>query len=45
VREAIEQKKWKDAEAETVRVARALENEASLIDSAAVELEKALGAQ
>jgi N-acetylated-alpha-linked acidic dipeptidase len=45
VREAIEQKKWKDAEAETVRVARALENEASLIDSTAVELEKALGAQ
>jgi N-acetylated-alpha-linked acidic dipeptidase len=45
VREAIEQKKWKDAEAETVRVARALENEASLIDSAAAELEKALGTQ
>jgi N-acetylated-alpha-linked acidic dipeptidase len=45
VREAIEQKKWKDADAETVRVARALENEASLIDSAAAELEKSLGAQ
>jgi N-acetylated-alpha-linked acidic dipeptidase len=45
VREAIEQKKWKDAEAETVRVARALENEASLIDSATAELEKALGTQ
>jgi len=43
VREAIEQKKWKDAEGEIVRVARALENEASLIHSAAAELEKSLG--
>jgi N-acetylated-alpha-linked acidic dipeptidase len=45
VREAIEQKKWKDADAETVRVASALENEALLIDSAAAELEKAFGTE
>jgi N-acetylated-alpha-linked acidic dipeptidase len=41
VREAIEQKKWAEAESETARVARAIENEAALINSAATELEKA----
>ncbi|MCL4395946.1 MAG: folate hydrolase, partial [Chloroflexi bacterium] len=33
VREAIEQKKWKEAEAEIVRVSGALEREAALIDA------------
>jgi len=42
VRESIEQKKWKEAEKEIVRAARVLENEAAIIDTAAVELEKAL---
>ncbi len=42
VREAIEQEKWEEAEAQIVRVARALEDEAALIDSAASELEKAM---
>jgi N-acetylated-alpha-linked acidic dipeptidase len=41
VREAIEQKRWTEAESETARVARAIENEAALINSAATELEKA----
>jgi N-acetylated-alpha-linked acidic dipeptidase len=41
VREAIEQKKWNEAEAEIVRVARALEGFAALVSSAAEELEKA----
>ena len=41
VREAIEQKKWKDAETEIGRIAAVLENEAKLIDSASTELEKA----
>jgi N-acetylated-alpha-linked acidic dipeptidase len=33
VREAIEQKEYADAEAEIVRVAKALEREAALLDS------------
>jgi N-acetylated-alpha-linked acidic dipeptidase len=40
VREAIEQKKWKDADAEILRAANVLENEAKLIDSASADLEK-----
>ncbi len=40
VREAIEQKQWKLADEQTVKVAKVIENEASLIDSAAAELEK-----
>lgn len=40
VREAIEQKKWKEAETEIARVAGVLVEEASLIHSAADELEK-----
>jgi len=39
VREAIEQKKWIEAESEIVRVAGILEQEARLIESAATELE------
>src|SRR5208283_4186068 len=40
VREAIEQKQWKLADEQIVKVAQVIEGEASLIDSAAVELEK-----
>lgn len=40
VREAIEQKRWKEAESEIARVAKALEDEAALIESAAKEFEK-----
>jgi N-acetylated-alpha-linked acidic dipeptidase len=40
VREAIDQKQWKLAEEQVVKVARVIEGEASLIDSAATELEK-----
>jgi N-acetylated-alpha-linked acidic dipeptidase len=40
VREAIEQKKWKEADEQMVRVAAVLQNEANLIDSAAAVLEK-----
>jgi N-acetylated-alpha-linked acidic dipeptidase len=40
VREAIEQKNWKQADEQIVRVAGALQNEAALIDSAADELGK-----
>jgi N-acetylated-alpha-linked acidic dipeptidase len=39
VREAIEQKRWAEADAEIVRVARALEDEAAVIERAAKELE------
>ena len=39
VREAIEQKKWKEADEQIVRAANALQDEAALIDSAAQELE------
>jgi N-acetylated-alpha-linked acidic dipeptidase len=42
VREALEQKKWQLAESEIARVARTLEGEAALIDSAAQELQKAI---
>lgn len=41
IREAIEQKKWKEADEQMVRVAAALQDEAALIDSAANLLEKA----
>jgi len=40
IREAIEQKQWKQADEQIVRVAAALQNEAALIDSAAAMLEK-----
>jgi N-acetylated-alpha-linked acidic dipeptidase len=39
VREAIEQKRWKEADDQTVRVGHLLEAEAALIDAAAGELE------
>jgi len=39
VREGIEQKHWAEADAEIVRVAKALENEAGVIEKAALELE------
>jgi N-acetylated-alpha-linked acidic dipeptidase len=45
VREAIEQKRWKEAESEIVRVATALHNEANLIESLALNLEKAMPAR
>jgi N-acetylated-alpha-linked acidic dipeptidase len=38
VREGLEQKKWRDAEASAARVARVLENEAALISAAAAKL-------
>src|SRR2546427_5825224 len=41
VREAIEQKKWKEAEEQIVRVAGGLQDEAALIESAAEDMEKA----
>src|SRR6185503_11779701 len=40
VREAIEQKNYAEAEPEIARVARALEREKTLIESAAADLEK-----
>jgi N-acetylated-alpha-linked acidic dipeptidase len=40
VREAIEQKNYAEAEAEIVRVARALEREKALIEAAAADLER-----
>jgi N-acetylated-alpha-linked acidic dipeptidase len=40
VREAIEQKKWKEADEQIVRVAKALQDEAALVGSAAQELEE-----
>jgi N-acetylated-alpha-linked acidic dipeptidase len=43
VREAIEQKKWKEADEQLVRVGDVLQGEAALIDSAANELEKGGG--
>jgi N-acetylated-alpha-linked acidic dipeptidase len=39
-REAIEQKRYSEAEAEIARIAKALQDEAALIDSAAAELER-----
>ena len=40
VREAVEQKQWNLADEEIVKVAKVIDDEASLIDSAAAELEK-----
>ena len=40
VREAIEQKKWKEADDQMQRAGAVLQDEAALIDSAAQELEK-----
>jgi N-acetylated-alpha-linked acidic dipeptidase len=40
VREGIEEKNYAEAEAEIVRVARALEREKTLIESAAADLER-----
>jgi N-acetylated-alpha-linked acidic dipeptidase len=40
VREGIEQKRYSEAEQEVVRVAKAIENEASLVDTAAKQLEE-----
>ena len=40
VREAIEQKRWAEAETQIARVGRVLAAEAALIDAAAAELEK-----
>jgi N-acetylated-alpha-linked acidic dipeptidase len=40
-REAIEQKKWKEADEQIARVAKTLEDEAAWIEGTAVELEKA----
>ena len=42
VREAIEEKKWKEADTEIVLVGKVLEDEAELIESAAAALEKAV---
>jgi N-acetylated-alpha-linked acidic dipeptidase len=42
VRESIEQKQWKSAEEQAVRVGRVLENAGEKIQSAAAELERAL---
>ncbi|MBM4160837.1 MAG: M28 family peptidase [Ignavibacteria bacterium] len=42
VREAIEQKRWNDAEAQTIRVARVLEEASSVIHTAATRLESAV---
>ena len=41
VREAIEQKQWKDVDPQIVRAAAAIQDEATLVDSAAHELEQA----
>ena len=40
VREAIEQKKWQEADAEIVVIANTLQSEAAVIDQATGELEK-----
>ncbi|HVO63131.1 MAG TPA: transferrin receptor-like dimerization domain-containing protein [Terriglobales bacterium] len=40
VREGIEQKRYSEAEQEVVRVAKAIENEATVVDSAAKQLEE-----
>ncbi|HTP13996.1 MAG TPA: transferrin receptor-like dimerization domain-containing protein, partial [Bacteroidota bacterium] len=45
VREAIEQKKWKDADTQIVVAAEVFENEAKLIDSASADLERVVGPQ
>ncbi len=41
-REAIEQKKWNEVESEVARVARVLQQQASLINSVSVDLEQAV---
>ena len=41
VREGIEEKRYKEAESEIVRVAQVLQDYAAAIDSAAADLEKA----
>jgi N-acetylated-alpha-linked acidic dipeptidase len=40
IREAIEEKHWAEADAEIVRVAKTLDSETALINSAAAELEQ-----
>ncbi len=40
VREAIQQKRYPEAESEIARVARVLQDEATLVDAASAELEK-----
>ena len=42
VREAIEQKQWKEADAQIVRAAAIFENEASVIDAASADIEKVI---
>ena len=42
VREAIEQKQWKEADAAIVRVSTVLEGETAVIDAAAAELERVI---
>ncbi len=44
VREAIEEKKWREADEQIAVVARVLSDEAALIDSTAAELDKAIAA-
>jgi N-acetylated-alpha-linked acidic dipeptidase len=44
VREAIEERKWKEADEQIVVVAKVLNDEAVLIDSAAAEMDKAIAA-
>jgi N-acetylated-alpha-linked acidic dipeptidase len=44
VREAIEERKWKEAGEQIVVVAKVLNDEAALIDSAAGEIDKAIAA-
>jgi hypothetical protein len=39
IRVAIEQRRWQEADTEIARVAKVLENEAALIDSAAAHLD------
>jgi len=41
VREAIEQKQYREAETEIARVAKALEREAALLESVSAQLEQA----
>ncbi len=45
VREAIEQKQWKEADAQIVRVATIFENEAALIDTVSTAIEQSLAPQ
>jgi N-acetylated-alpha-linked acidic dipeptidase len=39
IREAIEQRRWQEADTEIARVSKVLDNEAALIDSAATDLD------